>query len=167
MIEKLLPSIWRRSEAPMRRAEDQSPFFALQREMNRVFDDFFRGLDFSTFDRVGSFGSFTPSIDLRQDEKEVLIKAELPGLDEKDVEVTLTEDTLTIRGEKKEEKEEKEKGYWQRETRYGSFHRSIALPTGINTDKANARFKNGVLTVSLPLHEEAKAKEKKIKVIAA
>ena len=167
MIEKFLPSVWRRSEAPMQRAEDQSPFFALQREMNRVFDDFFRGVDLSPFDRVGSYGSFTPSIDVRQDDKEVLIKAELPGLDEKDVEVTLTEDTLTIRGEKKEEKEEKEKGYWHHETRYGSFHRSIALPAGINTDKADARFKNGVLTVSLPLYEEARAKAKKIAVKTA
>ncbi len=79
MITNLLPTVWRRSEAPLQRAEE-NPFFALHREMNKIFDDFFRGFDLSPFDRVRSFGTFTPSVDVRQDEKEVTIKAELPGL---------------------------------------------------------------------------------------
>src|SRR5512136_428381 len=123
MIEKLLPTVRRRSDSPLRRAEEH-PFFSLQREMNRLFDDIFQGFDLPS---VGgkSFGTFSPSVDVREDEKEVIVKAELPGIDEKDIEVSLTDDGLTIKGEKKDEKEEKGKGYWHRETSYGAFHRVI------------------------------------------
>lgn len=165
MIKNLLPTVWRRSESPMRRAEEH-PFFALHREMNQMFDEFFRNIDLTPFGGGKSFGTFSPSVDVREDEKEVIVKAELPGLDEKDVEVTLADDALTIRGEKKGEKEEKGKDYWHRETSYGSFRRVIPLPEGINTEKADARFKNGVLTVTLPRLEEAKAKGKRIAVKA-
>ena len=163
MIKNLLPTVWRRSESPMRRAEEH-PFFALHREMNQMFDEFSRSFDLTPFGGGKSFGTFSPSIDVREDEKEVIVKAELPGLDEKDVEVTLADDALTIRGEKKDEKEEKGKDYWHRETSYGSFRRVISLPEGINTEKADARFKNGVLTVTLPRLEEAKVKGKRIAV---
>jgi HSP20 family protein len=87
-------------------------------------------------------------------------------LDEKDVEVTLAENGLTIRGEKKDKKEEKGKDCRHRETSYGSFRRIIPLPEGLNTEKADARFENGVLTVTLPRLEEAKGKAKKIAIKA-
>jgi len=132
--------------------------------MNQMFDEIFRGFDLTPFSAGRSFGAFSPSVDVREGEKEVSIKAELPGLDEKDVEVTLTDDALTIRGEKKEEKEDKGKDYWHRETSYGSFHRVIPLPEGLNQEKVDARFKNGILTVTLPRLEGAKTKEKKIAV---
>ena len=165
MIKSLLPTVWRRSESPLRRAEEH-PFFALHWEVNRMFDDFFHSFDLAPFGERKGFGAFSPSVDVREDEKEVVVKAELPGLDEKDVEVTLTDDALTIRGEKKDEKEEKGKDYWHREASYGSFRRVVPLPKGINTEKADARFKNGVLTVTLPRLEEAKAKGKRIPVKA-
>lgn len=163
MFKNLLPSVWRRSESPIARTDDH-PFFALQREMNQMFDNFFRGFDLAPTDGRSVFGAFSPSIDVLEDEKQVSIKAELPGLDEKDVEVNLTDNALTIRGEKKEEKEDKGKDYWHRESSYGSFVRVIPIPEGLNAEKADARFKNGVLTISLPRLEEAKAKVKKIEI---
>ena len=165
MIKNLLPTVWRRSETPLRRAEEH-PFLALHREMDRLFDDFFRGFDQSPFDGGRSWGAFSPSVDVREDEKELVVKAELPGMEEKDVEVSLTDRGLTIKGEKRAEKEEKGKDNWYREASYGSFHRTIPLPEGLNMEKVNARFKNGVLTVTLARLEEAKAKEKKIAIKA-
>ena len=161
MIRNLLPTVWRRSETPLRRAEE-SPFLALHREMNRMFDDFSRGFDLSPFDGGWSWG-FSPPVDVREDEKEVTVKAELPGMEEKDIEVNLADNGLTIKGEKKAEKEEKGKDNWYRETSYGAFHRFIPLPEGLDREKVDARFKNGVLTVTLPRLEEAKAKKIAVK----
>jgi len=161
MIRNLLPTVWRRSETPLRRAEE-SPFLALHREMNRMFDDFSRGFDLSPFDGGWSWG-FSPPVDVREDEKEVTVKAELPGMEEKDIEVNLADNGLTIKGEKKAEKEEKGKDNWYRETSYGAFHRFIPLPEGLDKEKVDARFKNGVLTVTLRLLEEAKGKKIAIK----
>ena len=161
MIKNLLPTVWRRSETPLRRAEE-SPFLALHREMNRMFDDFSRGFDLSPFDGGWSWG-FSPPVDVREDEKEVTVKAELPGMEEKDIEVNLADNGLTIKGEKKAEKEEKGKDNWYRETSYGAFHRFIPLPEGLDKEKVDARFKNGVLTVTLRRLEEAKGKKIAIK----
>lgn len=165
MIRNLLPTVWRRSESPLRRAEE-NPFLVLHREMNRMFDDFFRGSDLSPFEPGRVLETFSPSVDIREGENEITVKAELPGMDEKDIEVSLTDNGLTIKGEKRAEKEEKGKDYWRRETSYGSFHRVIPLPAGLNADKVDARFKNGVLSVTLPRLEAAKAKEKKIAIKA-
>ncbi len=164
-MNNLVPSSWRRSGVALRRAEDQ-PLFALQREMNRVFDNFFSDFDLMPFGEGIKFGAFTPSVDIKEDEKEVIIKAEVPGLAEKDVEVTFAEGVLTIRGEKKEEKEDKKQDYLRREVSYGAFHREIPLPDGINPEKVDAHFKNGVLTVTIPWLEGAKKKAKKISVKA-
>ncbi len=161
MIRNLLPTVWRRSETPLRRAEE-SPFLALHREMNRMFDDFSRGFDLSPFDGGWSWG-FSPPVDVREDEKEVTVKAELPGMEEKDIEVNLADNGLTIKGEKKAEKEEQGKDNWYRETSYGAFHRFIPLPEGLDKEKVDARFKNGVLTVTLRRLEEAKGKKIAIK----
>ena len=161
MIKNLLPTVWRRSETPLRRAEE-SPFLALHREMNRMFDDFSRGFDLSPFDGGWSWG-FSPSVDVREDEKEVTVKAELPGMEEKDIEVNLADNGLTIKGEKKAEKEEQGKDNWYRETSYGAFHRFIPLPEGLDKEKVDAHFKNGVLTVTLRRLEEAKGKKIAIK----
>jgi len=161
MIRNLLPTVWRRSETPLRRAEE-SPFLALHREMNRMFDDFSRGFDLSPFDGGWSWG-FSPPVDVREDEKEVTVKAELPGMEEKDIEVNLADNGLTIKGEKKAEKEEQGKDNWYRETSYGAFHRFIPLPEGLDQEKVDARFKNGVLTVTLHRLEEAKGKKIAIK----
>jgi HSP20 family protein len=162
-IKNLLPSIWNRETEPAGRMEER--MFPLQREMNRIFNDFFRGWD---LDPPGGaevrFGFFQPSIDVKQSEKEIVVRAELPGLDEKDVEVLLSDDALTLRGEKRAEKEEKGKTYYHMERSYGSFNRVIPLPGGVDQKKVQAQFKNGVLTILLQKTEAAKTKGRKIPI---
>ena len=163
-IKNLVPSLWNSGNLPSRR-EEGHPFFSLQREMNRIFDDFFQGWDTAPF--AGSSArleQFHPSIDVRESEKEISVKAELPGLEEKDVEVLLDNETLTIKGEKKEEREKKGKSYYHVECSYGSFHRVIPLPASIDQKKVQAQFKNGVLSITLPKTEEARTKGKKIPI---
>jgi HSP20 family protein len=105
-----------------------------------------------------------PAVDVVEKEKEYQLLAELPGLDEKDVEVSVADDILTIKGEKKEEKEEKAKNYYVSERRYGTFQRSFQLPAGVDAEKIEANFQKGVLTVTLPKAPEALKKEKKIAI---
>ena len=129
--------------------------------LSRVFDDFL-GLIPATF--IGN--ELYPKVDVHEDEKAICVKAELPGLDEKDVEVTLKDNTLTIAGEKKEEKTEgdENKNYWYCERSFGSFSRSIELPEGIKADAVKASFKNGVLEIELPKSEAAIPKKININV---
>jgi len=165
-IKNLVPSIWRRSDRALRQTEE-NPFYGLQREMNRAFDDFFNGFSLSPFGAAeGRFGSFIPSLDMSESDKELNIQVELPGMDEKDVEVFLTEDALTIRGEKREEKEDKGKDYYHMERTYGSFNRVVALPQGVDTEHVEARFKNGILLLTLPKTEPAKTRGNKIPIKA-
>jgi HSP20 family protein len=151
-----------------------SPLESMRREMDRLFDEFGRGFAFpkrwgmpevEPFWRTRGRG-IEPVVDLVEKPDRYEITAELPGMDEKNIEVKLSNEMLVIKGEKKEEKEEKEANYYMSERRYGSFQRTFRLPEGINTDKIEAGFKNGVLTVALPKSEEAK-KETKIDVKAA
>ena len=135
----------------------------MQREMNRVFDTFNRTWGLGTFPEVT--GSFMPRLDVTEDEKAFTITAELPGMSEKEIELSLSADTLTIRGEKKEEtKEEQGKNYYYSERSYGTFMRTIPLPSQIETDKVSASFKKGVLTVTLPKTASAVETVKKITV---
>jgi HSP20 family protein len=159
----LLPAAGRKSHS-----EDDQPFYSLQREMNSLFDDFFRGFELTPrgFYNTG-FGSFTPSVDVTEAEKEFVIKAELPGVDEQDIEVTVTDDAVTIKGEKKEEKEEKGKNYYCMERSYGSFNRTIPLAAETDSGKAKAAFKNGVLNITIPKSETAKTKGTKVPIKAA
>ena len=128
------------------------PLLSLHREMNRLFDEVFRGLGtpaLSSFER----GLSWPNLELAETAKDIRVTAELPGLEEKDVEITVEEGVLTLRGEKKSEHEDKDRGYTERS--YGRFERRIGLPKGIDRDKAEAAFRNGVLTVTLPKTEAA------------
>ena len=108
-----------------------------------------------------------PAVDVTDSEKAYQITAELPGMDEKSIEVKVTDGYLTIKGEKKEEKEEKEKDYYLRERHFGSFERSFNVPESVDLSKIEATFKKGVLTVALPKKAEAQKPEKKIEVKAA
>ncbi|OPY89655.1 MAG: Spore protein SP21 [Syntrophaceae bacterium PtaU1.Bin231] len=167
MARSLLPSIWRRGERSLPNAE--YPLFSLHREIDRMFDDVSRRFHLSLFDDFRDMGEFNPSVDVQEDRKGMHIKAELPGVDEKDVEVTVTGNSLRIKGEKKEETEEKgEEGYRLHESRYGSFDRVLTLPEGVNSEKVEAHFKNGVLNVEIPWMdgEKAKLKSKKIAIKA-
>ncbi len=162
-FENLLPSIWRRSEQGKR--EEWLPLADIREEMNRAFENFFRGFDVAPLDTFSDrFGKFYPSLDVKESDKEISVTAELPGLTDKDFEILVSDDTLTIKGEKKEEKEEKEKNYYRMERSFGAFSRVIPLPEGIDTSKVDAQFKNGVLKINLPKTEEAKSKVKKIAV---
>ncbi len=163
-FKNLLPSVWRRGDVGMAR-EGDNPFYALQQEMNQVFDDFFKGFDVAPFKRLGeSFGKFYPVVDVKESDKEIIVTAELPGMEEKDFELLLTDDALTIKGEKKEEKESKDKDYYRMERSYGMFNRVIAMPEGIDSGKADAKFRNGVLTITLPKSEESAKKVKKVPI---
>jgi HSP20 family protein len=146
---------------PVKR-EEVDPFALLRRRMDDMFEGFLHGFDLRPFEARS--GVFSPSVDVVENEKDIRISAELPGMEEKDIEVSLGKDSLTIRGEKKEEKEDKGKGYYRMERSYGSFSRVIALPSEIDQDKVKATFKKGVLTVTLPKTEKAIKDTKKIEV---
>jgi HSP20 family protein len=138
-----------------------SPFLSLQREVERLFDDFTRGFP--------AFGNakldLLPSMDVTETDKEIEITAELPGLEEKDVQINVADNLLTIRGEKKAEKEEKDKNHRLIERSYGSFERTLELPDGVNADAIKANIAKGVLKVTVP--KPAPAQVKKIEVKAA
>jgi HSP20 family protein len=146
---------------PVKRDEDD-PFSLLRRRMDDMFEGFLHGFDLRPLDSRS--GIFRPSIDVVETDKDIRISAELPGMEEKDIDVSLGKDSLTIKGEKKEEKEDKGKGYYRMERSYGSFSRVIPLPTEIDQDKVKATFKKGVLTVELPKTEKAIKETKKIDV---
>jgi len=148
-VRDLIP--WGRStNAPMpstMRTEPQNPVLTLHREMNRLFDDVFSGIGGGVPALAGR-GLGWPSVELVETDQGLRVSAELPGLDEKDVELLIDDGVLTLRGEKRAEVADKERGYTERS--YGRFERVIALPFAVEEDKAEASFKNGVLSVTLP-----------------
>lgn len=145
----------------------EHPFLSLQREFDRLYDDFWR-MDVPALGRVrGGEALISPQVDVTEDDKQFVVTAELPGLDEKDVEVTLGDDTLTISGEKKSEHEAEEGGYRTAERVYGSFRRTLPLSDEVLADKVEASFKNGVLTVVLPKNPEAPKRVRKVLVHGA
>lgn len=154
-----------RDMLPWRREEEDHPVVSLRREMDRLFEDFVRGFDIERFPSMGlASGRFNPKVDVAEDEREMEVTAELPGLTDDDIEVTLTENALTLKGEKKEEREEKDKNYHRIERSSGSFHRVIPLSAEVNRDKVTASFKKGVLRITLPKTKAAREKRKKIEV---
>ena len=142
--------------------EDRHPFLAFQEEINTLMDDFFSNISFDLFDKKPR--SFSPSIDIMDSGKEVVVTAELPGVDENNIDISITKDTLTIKGEKKAEKEEKGKDFHLVERSYGSFIRTIPLPVDVETEKVGAIYKKGVLTIKLPKTEKALSETKKIPI---
>ena len=163
-----------KSSTPMPQA--WRPFETLRREIDRLFDDFdgglwrspFRGslFDVAPFTR-GQSAWAAPAVDIAESEKGYEITADMPGMDEKNIEVKYSDGLLTIKGEKQEEKEEKKKDYHLQERSYGSFQRTFQVPDGVDADKIEAHFKKGVLTVTLPKSAEAQKAERKITVKAA
>ena len=146
------------------RREWMNPFDSFRQEMDKLMDNFFQGFSVRPFDTRPMV--FTPYVDVVDTGKTVNVSVELPGMDDKDIEVSLTKDALVIKGEKKEEKEEKGKDYYKSERSFGSFTRSIALPEGIDTEGCEASFKKGVLTLKLPKTKEAMKEARKITVKA-
>lgn len=138
------------------------PFMSLH-EIGNLFNDIFGGGDVEPLKEYNA-GLFSPRIDVSEGEKEIKISAEIPGMDEKDIHVTIGKDALTIKGEKKNEKEENAKGYHWIERSYGSFCRTIPLPVEVEADKIEASYKKGVLTVIIPMAAKAVEEKKKIDV---
>ncbi|CCM75360.1 Hsp20/alpha crystallin family protein [Rhizobium mesoamericanum] len=148
-----------------------SPFDTLRTEIDRLFDDFGPSSrhPLSVLGRTpaGAGGwMVSPAVDVVEKDDAFEITAEVPGLDEKDIEVKLANRLLTIRGEKSEEKEEKDKSYHVSERRYGSFQRSFQLPEYVDTEKVNASFAKGVLKVTLPKTPDSKKRDRKIEISA-
>jgi HSP20 family protein len=145
------------------RDRDEHPIVSLHRDVNRLFDDVFRG--FGAPSLTGSGRSLAwPHVELGETDKDIRVTVELPGLDEKDVDIALEERVLTLRGEKRSEVEDKDRGYSERS--YGRFERRIGLPEGVDRERANAAFSNGVLTVTLPRTEAANENVRRIPINA-
>ena len=164
-------------KAPERSTESQPwrPFESLRHEVYRLFEDFDRDLrrplrrsafDVDPFWRRQLKWGGAPAVDVVETDNAYELTADLPGIDEKNIEVKLAQGGLKIKGEKQEEKEEKKKDYYLHERHIGSFERHFALPEGVDTDKIEACFKNGVLTVRLPKKPEVLKPDKKIEVKA-
>jgi HSP20 family protein len=146
-----------------RRDLADEPFTALQRELDRLFGDFARDFGKSAMPMVKA-EAWTPRTDVREAKDQYEIVVELPGVAEKDIECTLSDGVLAIKGEKKTEKEQKEKHAHVRECSYGSFYRAFELPSDVQADKISASFANGVLTVRLPRQADAAAAGRKIAI---
>lgn len=154
---------WGRTNQPAPRSFEGDPFLSLHREMNRLFDDVFRGFDVPA--RAGALTPFStgwPKLEITDGDKELKIAAEVPGLEEKDIEVLLDDGTLTIRGEKTSSNEAKDKQF--SEHFYGKFERRIPLDVAVAADQVSASFKNGVLTVTLPKVEPSPSTAKRIEI---
>ncbi len=137
-------------------------------EMDRLFADFF-GRRFGPVLRPRmfwpeEFDSSFPSVDVFEDRRNVFVKAEVPGVSKDDIDVNITEDTVTIRGEKRREEKVEEKDYYRLERTYGSFQRTLPLPSGVQSAKASARFKDGVLEIKIPKAPSARKREVKVKI---
>jgi HSP20 family protein len=151
------------------KSEWNDPFESFHKEMDRVFNGLFS--DFGGF-KSGFFnldrgGSFSPKIDVSEDKGGINIAAELPGMDEKDIEVSLKDGRLLIKGEKSHDEKKEDRNYYHVERSYGSFQRSISVPEGIDPDRIKASFKKGLLKIKLPKSEEEQKKVRKIEVKSA
>jgi HSP20 family protein len=176
-IKKLVPWNWFKKEeegtggmVPVKRqnAIEQGgasthPLQQFHNELDRLFDQAFRGFSQPLFSQLGE-NILKPTLDLGATDKEYTITVEIPGVDEKDVKLEIVNDTLTISGEKKQEKEEKEKNYYRIERSYGVFQRVLSLPEDADQDKIKATFKKGILTVTVPRKALPKSDVKQIEI---
>jgi HSP20 family protein len=158
-VRTLLPSLWDRND------KHPAGFGSLRKEIDRLFEDFSKGFDLPDFSRTGGLG-LVPDMDVHDGEKDVTLSVELPGVDEKDIDIAVNGQTITISGEKKSETETKEGEVFRRERSYGSFSRSLAMPFRIDGDKVAAKFAKGVLTVTVGKPDEALQPPRKVPIAA-
>jgi len=168
----------RAAETLPSRPESAHPLLTLRQEIDNLFDSFFSSFSLGPFGRhrfdldpfrrmeeaFTSFGPLTPRSDFSETEKQYRVTVELPGMGEDDIEVTLSDDVLIVKGEKKEEKTEKKEDFHLTERRYGSFLRSFRVPRSVDQDKVDAKFKKGILDIVLPKKLAAIASARKIKI---
>jgi HSP20 family protein len=153
----------RKSSPIESRRTDNDPFITMQRRMNRLFDDFMSPLPgLLPYEEMGE--SFTPRVDVEENEKEIRVTAELPGIDAKDIDISIQRDVLTLSGEKSSEHEERKGQYHRIERLYGSFERQIPLGVEVNAEKVGADLKDGVLTITLPKPSKELTKIRRIEV---
>lgn len=170
MKTKLIP--WRRGHKDVAlRGREENPFAALHEGMDRLFEDFFG--EFETALQTPGTGWMTtrsggslPRLDVAETDEEVRVTADLPGMTDKDVSVSLDGDLLTIRGHREESREDKKANYHMMERSYGEFHRVVNVPAGVDPDKVKATFRNGVLHLTLPKRPEVQGHRKQIPVRA-
>lgn len=132
---------------------------SLREKMNRLFEDVFTGRG---DDKELASSTWAPAVDIFETENELVMSAEIPGIDEKDIEIKLEDNTLTLKGERKFEKETREENYHRIERSYGSFYRAFTLPNSVNVDKIHAEHENGILKITLPKRQELKPRNVKI-----
>jgi HSP20 family protein len=149
---------------PIVRWEPFRDLVSLQGRMNRLFDESFRGASRGGAEEDWAQGAWSPAVDIYEKDGTIVLKAELPGIDPKDVDVRVENNILTLKGERRFEAEVKQESYQRVERAYGAFSRSFTLPTVVDTDNIKAEFKDGVLRMSLPKKEEAKPKQISINV---
>lgn len=168
-VKELLPLKKTESDLPVRQQTSGHPVAALQRETNRLFDDFLRG-SLSTFPSAFagfsdlSTGAGWPRIDIDESEREVRVKADLAGIDRKDVDVSVADGVLTIRGEKKHDEEDVGRHHYRRERFYGSFSRSVQVPADVELEKIEAKMKDGVLQVTMPKLKDRQIRGRRISI---
>ncbi len=146
---------------PWRRKREISK---LRDEIDDVFDKLMRSFGTGLSDVFAGEGEIWPSVDVLEDKKKVIVKAEIPGMDPSDFDISISNNVLTIKGEKKQEKEEKDKNFYMMERQYGSFVRNIQLPVEVNEEKVEASYKNGVLKIVIPKKKETRENKIKVKV---
>ncbi|MER9326683.1 Hsp20/alpha crystallin family protein [Mesorhizobium sp. M0152] len=164
-VRDLIPFGRERGQVPsVFRDGERDPFLSLHREVNRLFDDVFRGFGsgLPSLPAFSSDGGRWPSVEISDGEKEIRVTAEVPGMEEKDIEVLLDDGVLALKGEKRSETEDKDRQFSERF--YGRFERRIPLGYEIDEDKVDARFNNGVLTITLPKTEQARSQAKRIAI---
>jgi HSP20 family protein len=149
--------------------QGRSPLVEFRSEVNRLFDSFLRepfgSLSDTLSDTVSGWGRWAPTVDVSENETVVIVRAELPGIVPHDLDISVTGDRLTIAGEKKETVEKKDQDVYQRESRFGSFSRTISLPASVDQQQMSAEYTNGVLTVTLKKSPSATAKKIPIKTV--
>lgn len=164
-VTQLIP--WNRNRNSLVRTGSRDPFFTLQREVNRLFDDMWNGFDMPLLRGGITESNGWPTIDLVEHDKDFTLNVELPGMDEKDVDIQFADGTLILRGERKEEREDVKGDQRYSERMYGRFERQIPLGVDIDLAKAKATLKNGLLTVTLPKAAQANVETRRIPVSKA
>ncbi len=164
-IGDLVPWKWGKNNVDVRHQDTNDPFRKLQNRMSKLFDDFWSDFEMSPYSGASSAAvKFDPKVEVQDNEKDIVLKAELPGMTQEDIEVKLHDGCISIKGEKKNESSKNENGMQYTERSYGSFYRSIPLPREVKEDEVSAEFKNGVLEVIMPKVEQDMENVRKIEV---
>ncbi len=157
---------WKRNRDPAASEGEQDQFRAMQRHMNETFDNFFRRFSLAPWEWSGWRGEYSPRVNVTEKDNVVHVEAEVPGMEEKDLDVSLSDNMLTLKGERRTEAEDSGERYYRREISYGAFHRSVPLPGRVQEDSVKATFSKGVLRIELPLAEGRSEHARKIDVTA-